>query len=98
MGKHTDPVYLGSVLFLLLFLVHGSIWLSIKSKGDLQARASSTAHKLWPVLVGFAVIFLIASAVFTKLYENFLAYPALFIIILLAVAALLSVINRGTGT
>ena len=82
---------LGGVLFLLLFLVHGSIWLSIKSEGDLQARAASTANKLWPVLVGFAVIFLGASAAFTKLYDNFLAYPALFIIILLAVAALFAI-------
>jgi len=82
---------LGGVLFLLLFLVHGSIWLSIKSEGDLQARASATANKLWPVLVGFAVIFLGASAGFTQLYDNFLAYPALFLVILLAVAALFAV-------
>ena len=39
---------LGGVLFLLLFLVHGSLWLSIKSEGDLQHRASSIANKLWP--------------------------------------------------
>ncbi len=82
---------LGGVLFLLLFLVHGSIWLSIKSEGDLQARAAATADKLWPVLVGFAVIFLGASAGFTRLYDNFLAYPALFIVILLAVAALFAI-------
>jgi cytochrome d ubiquinol oxidase subunit II len=82
---------LGGLLFLLLFLVHGSLWLSIKSEGDLQARASTTANKLWPVLVGFAVIFLIASAFFTRLYDNFLAYPALFLIVLLAVAALFAI-------
>ena len=82
---------LGGVLFLLLFMVHGSIWLSIKSEGGLQARASATANKLWPVLVGFAVIFLVASAGFTQLYDNFLAYPVLFIVILLAVAALFAI-------
>jgi len=82
---------LGGALFLLLFMVHGSIWLSIKSEGDLQARAVSTANKLWPVLVGIAVVFLVVSAFTTSLYNNFLAYPALFIVILLAVAALFGI-------
>ena len=82
---------LGGVLFLLLFLVHGAIWLSIKSEGDLQGRAVSSANKLWPALVGIAVIFLVASAFTTRLYDNFLAYPFLFAVILLAVAALLAI-------
>ena len=82
---------LGGVLFLLLFLVHGSIWLSVKSEGSLQDRAVSMANKIWPVLVGVAVIFLIVSAFTTSLYDNFFAYPALFAVILLAVAALFAI-------
>jgi cytochrome d ubiquinol oxidase subunit II len=82
---------LGGVLFLLLFMVHGSIWLSIKSDGDLQDRAVSTATKLWPVLVGIAVVFLVVSAFATSLYNNFLAHPLLFVVILLAVAALFAI-------
>ncbi len=82
---------LGGVLFLLLFLVHGANWLAIKSEGELQARAASTASKLWPVLVGIAVIFLVVSAFTTSLYNNFLAYPYLFAVILLAVAALFAI-------
>lgn len=82
---------LGGILFLLLFLVHGALWLSIKSEGDLQQRAMATAHKLWPVELGFAVLFLIASLFATRLYDNYLAYPVLFIIILLAVAGLLGI-------
>ncbi|MEE4262124.1 MAG: cytochrome d ubiquinol oxidase subunit II [Desulfobacteraceae bacterium] len=82
---------LGGVLFLLLFMVHGSVWLAIKSEGDLQNRAVSTANKLWPVLVGVAVIFLVVSAFTTSLYNNFLAYPLLFVVILLAVAALFAI-------
>jgi cytochrome bd-type quinol oxidase subunit 2 len=54
----------------------GYFCLSIKSEGDLQNRAISTAHKLWPILVGIAVIFLVVSAFSTNLYENFLAYPS----------------------
>ncbi|MGB5748716.1 MAG: cytochrome d ubiquinol oxidase subunit II [Desulfobacterales bacterium] len=82
---------LGGVLFLLLFMVHGANWLAIKSEGDLQARAASTAGKLWPVLVGIAVAFLVVSAFTTGLYNNYLAYPFLFAVILLAVAALFAI-------
>jgi cytochrome bd ubiquinol oxidase subunit II len=43
------------------------------------------------VELGLAVIFLIASLFATRLYDNYLAYPVLFIIILLAVAGLLGI-------
>ncbi len=79
---------LGGVLFLLLFLVHGALWLANKAEGDLHERAVSTAARLWPVLLAVAVIFLAASKMATRLYDNYLAHPALFIVILLTVAAL----------
>lgn len=82
---------LGGILFLFLFMVHGANWLAIKSEGDLQTRAASTATKLWPVLVGIAVVFLVVSAFTTGLYNNYLAYPFLFAVILLAVAALFAI-------
>jgi cytochrome d ubiquinol oxidase subunit II len=82
---------LGGILFLLLFLVHGALWLSIRSEGDLRQRAIATAGKLWPVELGVAVIFLIASLFATRLYDNYLAHPLLFVIILLAVAGLLGI-------
>ena len=82
---------IGGILFLLLFLLHGTLWLSIKSEGDLQQRAMGLANKMWPVELGFAVIFLIASLFATRLYDNYLAYPILFVIILLAVAGLLGI-------
>ena len=82
---------LGGVLFLLLFLTHGSLWLSIKSEGDLQARSAAVTAKLWPVLLGVAVLFLIASAFATDLYANYLSYPVLFLVILLTVAGLLGI-------
>lgn len=82
---------LGGILFLSLFLVHGALWLSIRSEGDLQRRAMAIAGKLWPVELGIAVIFLIASMFATGLYDNYLANPLLFVIILLAVAGLLGI-------
>jgi cytochrome d ubiquinol oxidase subunit II len=80
---------LGGVLFVLLFLIHGAIWLAIKSQGGLHDRALATANKLWLVLLLVAVIFLAASFFATRLYDNYLAHPALFVVIIATVAALL---------
>ena len=82
---------LGGILFLLLFLEHGAIWLAIKSTGDLHDRAAQTAKTLWPILLGVAVIFLGASIFATNLYDNYMANPILFLVILLTVAGLLGV-------
>ena len=82
---------LGGVLFLLFFLVHGAIWLSIKSEGDLHERAKALAGKLWIVLLVAAVVFLIASYFATNLYDNYIASPLLFVFILITVLALLGI-------
>jgi len=82
---------LGGILFVLLFMIHGALWISIKSEGDLQERAISTAKKLWPVLLGVVVIFLIASKFSTRLFDNYIEHPAFFIVILITVLAFLSV-------
>jgi cytochrome bd ubiquinol oxidase subunit II len=89
---------LGGILFLLLFLVHGAIWLAIKSDGELNKRAKSVAAGLWIVLLLVAVAFLIASYVATNLYLNYFAKPALFIVIAVTVLALLGIrIFLGKG-
>ena len=82
---------LGGVLFLVLFLVHGSIWLTIKSEGDLHEKAAVTANWLWPVLLVVAVIFLVASIFATSIYDNYIAHPILFVFILITVLALLGI-------
>lgn len=79
---------LGGLLFLALFLMHGALWLAHKSEGDLQERAAALAARLWPALLAVAVLFLIASAFFTRLYDNYLAHPVLFVVILATVAGL----------
>ena len=80
---------LTGVLFVLLFLVHGALWLAIKTAGALSSRAAVAAKGLWLALVPVAVAFLAATAYATKLYDNYLAHPALFLVPLLAVAGLL---------
>jgi cytochrome d ubiquinol oxidase subunit II len=79
----------GGLLFVLLFTVHGSLWLAVKSEGDLKQRAEGMARRLWPWLLVMAVLFLLSTRRFTFLYDNYLAYPALFLIPAVAVVALL---------
>ena len=82
---------LGGVLFVLLFLEHGALWLGIKTGDALQARATRFAAAVWPLLVVVAVAFLVASWYKTNLYANYLAHPALFAVIAVTVLALLTV-------
>ncbi|MDM8543910.1 cytochrome d ubiquinol oxidase subunit II [Desulfococcaceae bacterium HSG9] len=82
---------LGGVLFLVLFLQHGTLWTAIKTEGDLHERAALTATFLWPIVLVVAVIFLIYSAFATSLYANYIANPIWFLVILITVAALLGV-------
>ncbi len=82
---------LGGVLFLLLFVQHGANWIIIKSDGDLQERAIKMSKNIWPVLLAVAVIFLVATWFATPLYQNYLARPILFVVILGTVAALLCI-------
>ncbi len=80
---------IGGALFLLLFLMHGALWLAVKSEGPLHDRAFGTASTLWPLLLVVAVVFLGATWFYTPLYKNYLANPVLFVIPLIAVVALL---------
>ena len=82
---------LTGLLFVLLFLVHGSLYVCVKTEGDLCARSSATADKLWPAELLIAVTFLIATAFATKLYENYMSTPLLLAVPLIAVAALLGI-------
>ena len=80
---------LGGVLFVLLFVVHGALWIAIRAEGDLHDRAASMAGKLWAALLVVSVVFLVATYFSTTLYDNYLDYPILFIVVVLAVGALL---------
>ncbi|BCS88669.1 cytochrome d ubiquinol oxidase subunit II [Pseudodesulfovibrio sediminis] len=78
----------GGILFVTIFLMHGALWLCIRATGDLHARAELLATKLWPGVVVLTVLFLAYSSVTTKLFNNYLVYPALFVILLLPVVGL----------
>ncbi len=82
---------LAGVLFVCLFVMHGALWLTIRADGDLSERSMNLAGKLWPVLTGVAVIFLVATYFFTSLYDNYFAQPALFLVPLISVAGIFGI-------
>ena len=89
------------LLFVLLFLVHGSLWLALKTAGDLGERARGFARTGWYFLLAAAVIFLVWTVPATRLEENYLRRPYWLVVPLLAVAFLLLVriwaAQRKTG-
>ncbi|MDA8325046.1 MAG: cytochrome d ubiquinol oxidase subunit II [Nitrospiraceae bacterium] len=82
---------LTGILFVLLFLVHGALWISVKTSGELEKRAIKTANGTWYALLIIAVLFLVYTAFATKLYANYLKAPVLLALPALAVLSLLAV-------
>jgi cytochrome d ubiquinol oxidase subunit II len=77
------------VLFILLFLVHGALWLALKTTGGLEERALRFARTGWYFLLAAAVIFLVWTVPATRLEENYIRRPYWLIVPLLAVVSLL---------
>jgi len=78
------------LLFVLLFAVHGALYATVKTVGDLSSRAFSLAKLLWIPLLLIAVVFLGYTAYATKLYDNYMKVPVLFIAPAVAVLAMVA--------
>jgi cytochrome d ubiquinol oxidase subunit II len=72
---------LGGIVFVLIFLVHGALYLTWRVEGDLKGKAFLMAKVVWPL---FLILFLVYVA-FTffwafwpRIGQNYLASPLLF--------------------
>jgi cytochrome d ubiquinol oxidase subunit II len=65
------------LFFVMMFLVHGALWLALKTEGDLGTRALRFVQTAWYFLLAAAVIFLGWTVFSTGLEENYLnrAFP-----------------------
>src|SRR5208282_4063686 len=52
---------LTGALFVLLFLQHGSLWLTLKTSGELGKRAAALSSTLWYIVLVVAAIFLVST-------------------------------------
>jgi cytochrome d ubiquinol oxidase subunit II len=82
---------LTALLFIVLFLQHGAVWLIFKSEGELAERSRRFAGIFWYVVLVVAAGFLVATAFATKLLGNFVSGPGWFLAPFLAVLALIDV-------
>jgi cytochrome d ubiquinol oxidase subunit II len=78
----------GGVFFIAAFMLHGALWLVIKTEGALQDKARQYAGILWWIVLVMTAAFLAHSYIETGLYANYFKQPLLFVIPLLAAAAL----------
>ena len=88
----------GAIFFLVMFMLHGSLWLAIKSQGELQTRAVASATLLWPVMLILLVAFLVLTFFNTDLFSNYWSNPLLLLLPVVALAGLLGVrcmLRRG---
>ncbi|MDE5831423.1 MAG: cytochrome d ubiquinol oxidase subunit II [Desulfovibrio sp.] len=88
----------GGIFFLLIFMMHGAIWLSIKSTGQLKDKAVAAAGVLWVGVACMLLIFLVLTAFYTNIYSNYIRMPWLIILPVLAVIGLLYIpraLNHG---
>lgn len=81
----------GGIFFVLIFCMHGAIWLALKTTAEMHARAVIAAHVLWPLVVAMSLAFLAMTAFYTDLYANYGEHPTLLIFPLAAVFLLLTV-------
>ena len=89
----------GGIFFLLMFMMHGAIWITIKSQGGLQTRALGAAGILWVGVAAMLVVYLILTLIYTSIYSNYLKMPYLIVLPVLALLALLLIprmLNNGT--
>lgn len=85
------------ILFCLLFLVHGALWIAFRTEGALSIRAATFAESYWKALVLAVILFLLSSVFKTHLFVNYLQNAILFILpalSLLALAALRYYLKR----
>lgn len=79
---------LGGVMFLLVCIVHGLQFITLKTEGELQERARVLAKRLAPVtliaVLAFAIIGLIKTDIFTNHGNMWIALPILTWLALLA--------------
>ena len=70
----------GGVLFVTMFVLHGCLWLMVKTEGTVQEKAAAIAQKLWTALAVIAVGFLVATWYATRLYDNYIQNPLMYIV------------------
>ena len=74
------------------------LWLAIKSTGALKQRAITASCVFWPIVLILLLAFLVLTACYTNLLDNYLSAPALLLLPVVALVGLLGarfMLSRG---
>ena len=83
---------IGGLVALVALTLHGALWLTIKTGGELEKRARKIAAPLFLVLVGLTVVSLVATiAVRPASLDNYFNHPVTFIVPVGVVASLVGI-------
>ncbi len=78
---------LGGITFVLVFTLHGALFLSLKLAGEMADRAAAMAEKVWPFAVGVFALFAIATIFVLGDAPNKVPAVVIAVLALLAIAA-----------
>ena len=80
---------IGAVLALLALGMHGSLYLALKTEGDLEQRAFRRARKLWPAVLAVTVLSLPATVLARpNSLQNYRTHPMDFLAPVVVIASL----------
>ena len=68
---------LGGVVFVVLFMCHGAIYLSGRVTGDLEKKATFMAKLLWPAFMALFLVYVLLTFFWAGLYKNYFEFPLL---------------------
>jgi cytochrome bd ubiquinol oxidase subunit II len=86
------------LLSLCLFTMHGAIYLSMKTDGDLRERTAAWIPKSWMATVGLYVLATIATVIVSPfLFANVLQNPLFWVLFILLLAGLLVIPIAAKG-
>ncbi|MGL4209837.1 MAG: cytochrome d ubiquinol oxidase subunit II, partial [Candidatus Adiutrix sp.] len=78
---------LGGLMFVIMFLYHGAVYLAWRVAGDLSQKAALMAKIIWPVFFLTFLLYVVLTFFWAGLYENYLASPLLLALPLICVVA-----------
>lgn len=82
---------LGGVAFLLVFILHGSLFLSLKTGGDVEARSKKFAQQMGIPVAVVLLLFVVFSYVPSPVFQYAISPGLLLVLFVLAFVAVLSV-------
>ncbi|SPE18188.1 Cytochrome d ubiquinol oxidase, subunit II [Candidatus Sulfotelmatomonas gaucii] len=72
---------IGGLVALVALTMHGALWLSVKTSGELEQRAQKVVTPLWGLLVALTAVSLLATiAVRPASLDNYFHYPVTFVV------------------